>query len=129
MVAIFMTTFPQHPLVEFSKQSEFLFHISVHFFIFSAFRKKHKAYYKKHKPYISKYKAFILKYVPCIFALFNFLINSNLYIYHKYTSIYLCFKALCPFEQRMVTEDQDGICYQRVSLDDVLPGEEQLRAY
>ena len=27
----------------------------------------------------------------------------------------------------MVTEDKDGICYQRVSLDDVLPGEEQLR--
>ena len=26
----------------------------------------------------------------------------------------------------MVTEDKDGICYQRVSLDDVLPGEEQL---
>ena len=25
------------------------------------------------------------------------------------------------------TEDKDGICYQRVSLDDVLPGEEQLR--
>ena len=95
-VAIFMTTFPQHPLVEFSKQSEFLFHISVHFFIFSAFRKKYMAYYKKHKPYILKYKAFILKYVPCIFALFNFLINSNLYICHKHTSICLCFKALCP---------------------------------
>ena len=31
------------------------------------------------------------------------------------------------FEQRMVTEDKDGICCQRVSLDDVLPGEEQLR--
>ena len=30
-------------------------------------------------------------------------------------------------DQRMVTEDKDGICYQRVSLDDVLPGEEQLR--
>ena len=54
------------------------------------------AYRKKHKPYILKYKAFILKYVPCIFALFNFLINSNLYIYHKYISICLCFKALCP---------------------------------
>ena len=27
----------------------------------------------------------------------------------------------------MVQEDKDGICYQRVSLDDVLPGEEQLR--
>ncbi len=35
--------------------------------------------------------------------------------------------CLCRFEQRMVTEDKDGICYQRVSLDDVLPGEEQLR--
>ena len=31
------------------------------------------------------------------------------------------------FEQRMVTEDKDGVCYQRVSLDEVLPGEEQLR--
>ena len=29
--------------------------------------------------------------------------------------------------QRMQTEDKDGVCYQRVSLDDVLPGEEQLR--
>ena len=28
---------------------------------------------------------------------------------------------------RMQTEDKDGVCYQRVSLDDVLPGEEQLR--
>ena len=27
----------------------------------------------------------------------------------------------------MQIEDKDGICYQRVSLDDVLPGEEQLR--
>ena len=27
----------------------------------------------------------------------------------------------------MLTEDKDGICYQRVSLDDVLPGEAQLR--
>ena len=27
----------------------------------------------------------------------------------------------------MQTEDKDGVCYQRVSLDDVLPGEEQLR--
>ena len=35
--------------------------------------------------------------------------------------------AFTAFEQRMVTEDKDGICYQRVSLDDVLPGEEQLR--
>ena len=35
--------------------------------------------------------------------------------------------AFTVFEQRMVTEDKDGICYQRVSLDDVLPGEEQLR--
>ena len=35
--------------------------------------------------------------------------------------------AFATFEQRMVTEDKDGICYQRVSLDDVLPGEEQLR--
>ena len=35
--------------------------------------------------------------------------------------------AFAVFEQRMVTEDKDGICYQRVSLDDVLPGEEQLR--
>ena len=35
--------------------------------------------------------------------------------------------AFVTFEQRMVTEDKDGICYQRVSLDDVLPGEEQLR--
>ncbi len=35
--------------------------------------------------------------------------------------------AFAAFEQRMVTEDKDGICYQRVSLDDVLPGEEQLR--
>ena len=29
--------------------------------------------------------------------------------------------------KRIVTEDKDGICYQCVSLDDVLPGEEQLR--
>ena len=36
-------------------------------------------------------------------------------------------EAFTAFEQRMVTEDKDGICYQRVSLDDVLPGEEQLR--
>lgn len=35
--------------------------------------------------------------------------------------------AFAAFEQRMVTEDKDGICYQRISLDDVLPGEEQLR--
>ena len=35
--------------------------------------------------------------------------------------------AFAAFEQRMVTEDKDGVCYQRVSLDDVLPGEEQLR--
>ena len=35
--------------------------------------------------------------------------------------------AFAAFEQRMVTEDKDGICYQHVSLDDVLPGEEQLR--
>ena len=35
--------------------------------------------------------------------------------------------AFAAFEQRMVTEDKDGICYRRVSLDDVLPGEEQLR--
>ena len=35
--------------------------------------------------------------------------------------------AFSAFEQRMVTEDKDGTCYQRVSLDDVLPGEEQLR--
>ena len=35
--------------------------------------------------------------------------------------------AFTAFEQRMVTKDKDGICYQRVSLDDVLPGEEQLR--
>ena len=35
--------------------------------------------------------------------------------------------AFTAFEQRMVTEDKEGICYQRVSLDDVLPGEEQLR--
>ena len=35
--------------------------------------------------------------------------------------------AFAVFEQRMQTEDKDGICYQRVSLDDVLPGEEQLR--
>ena len=35
--------------------------------------------------------------------------------------------AFAAFEQRMVTEDKDGICYQRVSLDEVLPGEEQLR--
>ena len=35
--------------------------------------------------------------------------------------------AFTAFEQRMVTEGKDGICYQRVSLDDVLPGEEQLR--
>lgn len=33
--------------------------------------------------------------------------------------------AFAAFEQRMVTEDKDGVCYQRVSLDDVLPGEEQ----
>ena len=35
--------------------------------------------------------------------------------------------AFAAFEQRMVTEDKDGVCYQRVSLDDVLPGKEQLR--
>ena len=35
--------------------------------------------------------------------------------------------AFTAFEQRMVTKDKDGICYQRVSLDEVLPGEEQLR--
>ena len=35
--------------------------------------------------------------------------------------------AFAAFEQRMQTEDKDGVCYQRVSLDDVLPGEEQLR--
>ena len=35
--------------------------------------------------------------------------------------------AFTAFEQRMVTEDKDGVCYQRVSLDDVLPGGEQLR--
>ena len=35
--------------------------------------------------------------------------------------------AFTAFEQQMVTEDKDGICYQRVSLDDVLPGVEQLR--
>lgn len=35
--------------------------------------------------------------------------------------------AFAAFEQRMVTEDKDGVCYQRVSLDEVLPGEEQLR--
>ena len=35
--------------------------------------------------------------------------------------------AFTAFKQQMVTEDKDGICYQRVSLDDVLPGEEQLR--
>ena len=35
--------------------------------------------------------------------------------------------AFTAFEQRMVTKDKDGICYQRVSLDDVLPGGEQLR--
>ena len=35
--------------------------------------------------------------------------------------------AFAAFEQRMVTEDKDGVCYQHVSLDDVLPGEEQLR--
>ena len=35
--------------------------------------------------------------------------------------------AFAAFEQRMVTEDKDGVYYQRVSLDDVLPGEEQLR--
>ena len=34
--------------------------------------------------------------------------------------------AFAAFEQQMVTEDKDGVCYQRVSLDDVLPGEEQL---
>ena len=28
----------------------------------------------------------------------------------------------------MLTEGKDGVCYQRVSLDDVLPGEEQLRS-
>ena len=28
------------------------------------------------------------------------------------------------FEQRMLTEGKDGVCYQRVSLDDVLPGVE-----
>ena len=35
--------------------------------------------------------------------------------------------AFTAFEQRMLTESKDGVCYQRVSLDDVLPGEEQLR--
>ena len=35
--------------------------------------------------------------------------------------------AFTAFEQQMVTKDKDGICYQRVLLDDVLPGEEQLR--
>ena len=35
--------------------------------------------------------------------------------------------AFTAFEQRIVTEDKDGTCYQRVSLDDVLPGEEQPR--
>ena len=35
--------------------------------------------------------------------------------------------AFAAFEQRMQTEDKDGVCYQCVSLDDVLPGEEQLR--
>ena len=35
--------------------------------------------------------------------------------------------AFAAFEQRMQIEDKDGVCYQRVSLDDVLPGEEQLR--
>ena len=35
--------------------------------------------------------------------------------------------AFTAFEQRMLTEGKDGVCYQRVSLDDVLPGEEQLR--
>ena len=35
--------------------------------------------------------------------------------------------AFAAFEQRMLTEDKDGVCYQRVLLDDVLPGEEQLR--
>ena len=35
--------------------------------------------------------------------------------------------AFTAFEQQMVTEDKDGICYQRVSLDDVLSGVEQLR--
>ena len=37
--------------------------------------------------------------------------------------------AFAAFEQRMVTEDKDGICYQRVSLDDVLPGEEHHPAH
>ena len=35
--------------------------------------------------------------------------------------------AFAIFEQRVQTEDKDGICYQRVSMDEVLPGEEQLR--
>lgn len=35
--------------------------------------------------------------------------------------------AFAAFEQRMQTEDKNGVCYQRVSLDDVLPGDEQLR--
>jgi len=35
--------------------------------------------------------------------------------------------AFTAFEQRMLTEGKDGVCYQRVLLDDVLPGEEQLR--
>ena len=35
--------------------------------------------------------------------------------------------AFTVFEQRMLTEDKDGICYQRVLLDDVLSGVEQLR--
>ena len=35
--------------------------------------------------------------------------------------------AFAIFEQWVQTEDKDGICYQRVSLDEVLPGEEQLR--
>ena len=32
--------------------------------------------------------------------------------------------AFTAFEQRMVMEDKDGICYQRVLLEDVLPGVE-----
>ena len=35
--------------------------------------------------------------------------------------------AFAAFEQRMVTDDKDGICYQRVSPDEVLPGEDQVR--
>ena len=43
---------------------------------FSRYIKKHMAYRKKYKPCILKYKALISKYMPCIFRLYNSLINN-----------------------------------------------------